>query len=91
MAEIKKVEVTGDELERRIRVQLEFTVRDAEEMLNKKLVEKIADVMAKEWVKKHSKKMPVILKPDDIGRQVVKAIVQKAVFNLAVEMAHDQG
>jgi hypothetical protein len=91
MAEIKKVEITGEELERRIRVQLEFTVRDAEEMLNKELIKKIADLVAKEWVKKYSKKMPVILKPDDIGKQVTKAIVQKAVFNLAVEMAHDQG
>jgi hypothetical protein len=89
MAEIKKVEVTGEELARRIQVQLEFSVRDAEEMLNKELVKGIAAQVGKDWLKLNKKKVLAGLKAEDIAKLVIRAIVQKAVFNLAVEMAEN--
>lgn len=89
MAEIKKVEVTGEELGRRIRVQLEFSLQDAEEMLNKELIKSIAERISKDWIKINRKKAFAQLSPEEIAKEVTRAIVQKAVFNLAMEMANE--
>lgn len=87
MGEIKKVEITGEELERRIRVQLEFSVQDAEAMLNQELMKAVANKISHQFWEKNKKAILKKIDLDTISEYIVKAIVQKAVFNLALEMA----
>lgn len=89
MAEVKEVIISGEELARRIRVVLEYSIQESEALLNKELVARIAGGISKEWFKDNRKKIMTQLKPDEIAKEVMRAIVAKAVFHLAVEQAHD--
>lgn len=89
MAEIKSIEVTGEELQRRIRVVLEYGITETEAMFNQELAKRIAELASLEWIKRNKKKLLKTLDDDDIGKRVIRAIVAKAVFNLAVEHANE--
>jgi hypothetical protein len=85
MAEVKAVKVTGEELERRIRVELEYRASETEPMLNAEVLKQIAVLVAKEYYRKNKAKLLSGLSVSVIQERVLAAIARKAVFDLATE------
>lgn len=88
MAQIKAIEITGEELERRIRVTLEYSIQETEAFLNNELMRRLADKIATEYFKKKHKELMANLKTEALAKEVTHAIVVKAVLNLAMENAN---
>ena len=89
MARVVDVQVTGEELARRIRVQLEFSIQDAEQMLNQELIRQVAAKISGAWIRLNKRKLDHKFSVEEVIREVNRAIVDKAVFNLAVERAQN--
>lgn len=88
MAEVKSVEVTGEELARRVRVVLEMSIQESEPIFNEEVRRELARQVAEKLWKEKRKKLMAEVDVRAIGKEVVKAIVGKAIFNLAVEHAN---
>lgn len=85
MAEVKRASISGEELERRIRVELEYRANETEPMLNEQILKQVAILVAKDFYNKNKKKLMQGLSIEKIQTQVLAAIVKKAVFDLATE------
>lgn len=85
MAEVKDVKIVGEELERRIRVYLEYNVNESEAMLSQELAKRIAAEASKVLFKKNQKKILAGLSTEKITAEIMKAVIARALYHLVTE------